>query len=71
MSDAASVIERWWPHLDIEHKHEILSDLDAPLSFAVMDAVTRLSGEPAGETRGARLSEAEKSYIRTQIETVD
>jgi hypothetical protein len=65
-------IERWWPHLDVAHKHEILADLDAPLSSAALEAVFRLNGEfQAAEARDIRLSDREKSYIRTQVESVD
>lgn len=65
-------IERWWPHLDVAHKHEILADLDAPLSSAALEAVFRLNGEfRAAEARDIRLSDAEKGYIRTQVESVD
>lgn len=72
MSDAAGTpIERWWPHLDIKYKHEILEDLDAPLSSPTLDAVSRLSGDEATAVRSIHLSESEKSYIRTQVEAVD
>lgn len=65
-------IERWWPPLDVTFKHEILADLDAPLSPAALEAIFVLSGKalpaPAGSVR---LTAAEQGYIRTQVEAVD
>ena len=63
-------IERWWPHLEIEFKHEILVDLEAPLSSQTLAEVARLCGATI-ETGPATLSEREREYIRTQIEFVD
>lgn len=65
-------IERWWPPLDVAFKHEILADLDAPLSEAALEAVYALSGKapPAG-AGVVRLTVAEQGYIRTQVEAVD
>lgn len=65
-------IERWWPPLDVTFKHEILADLDAPLSPAALEAVYALGGTvpPAG-AGAVRLTAAEQSYIRTQVEAVD
>jgi hypothetical protein len=63
-------IELWWPHLDIEFKHEILGDPDAALSQGALAQVYRLSdGELA--TSPIYLSPADKDFIRTQTELVD
>ena len=63
-------IELWWPHLDIEFKHEILRNPDAALSQGALAQVYRLSdGEPA--TSPVYLSASDKDYIRTQTELVD
>lgn len=71
MSDTAlPPIDRWWPHLEIEFKHEILADLKAPLSDQVLAEVARLSGQPKAPQPMA-LSEQEKDFILTQIEFVD
>lgn len=65
-------IEKWWPHVDIKCKHEILTDLDAPLSQTVLEAVAHITGhEPGTQASPVRLSEREKDYIRTQMEPVD
>lgn len=63
-------IERWWPQLDIEFKHEILADLDAPLSAPALAQLVHLCGEDP-EAGPAALSEREKAFILTQIEVVD
>lgn len=65
MNDRLPPIETWWPELDIEHKHRITEDLDAPLDAEVLDAIGR-SGE-----REVRLSDEEKTFVREQGETVD
>jgi len=71
MSDTAfPAIDRWWPHLDIEFKHEILADLDAPLSRQAVAEVARLC-HTADVKHPVALSEQDKGYIRTQIELVD
>ena len=63
-------IERWWPHLDIDSKHQILADLDTPLSPKTLAEVARLCDSNI-EEGPATLSDREKEYIRTQIEVVD
>lgn len=63
-------IERWWPHLDIDSKHEILADLDAPLSPKTLAEIARLC-DFIIEEGSATLADREKEYIRTQIEVVD
>jgi len=63
-------VERWWPYIDIEFKHEILADLDTPLSEAALAQLSRLCGEPAA-TGSVTLTEREKSFILTQTEFVD
>lgn len=63
-------IERWWPYIDIEYKHEILADLDAPLSEQALTQLSSLCSGPA-VTGSVTLSENEKSYIHTQTEFVD
>jgi len=63
-------IERWWPHIDIEFKHEILADLNTPLSESALAQLYGLCGEPAA-TGSVTLTEREKSYILTQTEFVD
>ena len=63
-------IELWWPHLDIEFKHEILGDPDAALSQGALAQVYRLSdGELV--TSPIYLTAADKDFIRTQTELVD
>ena len=63
-------IELWWPHLDIEFKHEILRNPDAALSQGALAQVYRLSdGELA--TSPVYLSASDKDFIRTQTELVD
>ncbi|TFB53067.1 hypothetical protein [Cryobacterium tagatosivorans] len=58
--------------LDVTFKHEILADLDAPLSPAALEEVFRLSGKASPDLAGSvRLTAAEQSYIRTQVEAVD
>ena len=63
-------IDRWWPHLDIDFKHEILADLDAPLTPKALAEVARLC-DSTFKPGPATLSDPEKDYIRTQIEFVD
>ncbi len=63
-------IDRWWPYLDIDFKHEILANLDAPLSPKALAEVARLC-DSIIEPGPATLSDREKEYIRTQIEVVD
>ena len=63
-------IERWWPHLDIAFKHEILANLDAPLTATTLAELASLCGESA-VPHPDTLSESEKEFIRTQIEFVD
>jgi hypothetical protein len=63
-------IERWWPHLDIDSKHEILADLYAPLSPKTLAEIARLC-DFIIEEGSATLADREKEYIRTQIEVVD
>ena len=63
-------IDRWWPHLDIDFKHEILANLDDPLSTEALAEVARLCDSTI-EPGPAALSDSEKEYIRTQIEVVD
>ncbi|MFC6357121.1 hypothetical protein [Luethyella okanaganae] len=63
-------IERWWPHLNIEAKHELLLNLDEPLSAVVVEQIERVCGRPLPATRTS-LSVSEKDFIRTQIESVD
>ena len=63
-------IERWWPYLDIEFKHEILADLNTPLTAHLLAQVSSLCDEPA-VTGSVTLTEREKTFILTQIEFVD
>ena len=63
-------IELWWPHLDIEFKHEILRDPDAALSQGALAQVYRLCGGQLA-TSPVFLSASDKDFIRTQTELVD
>jgi len=63
-------IELWWPHIDIEFKHEILRDPDAALSPGALGQVAGFADgvAPAGPVY---LTTSDKDYIRTQTELVD
>ncbi|MEO6199845.1 MAG: hypothetical protein ABIX44_01645 [Cryobacterium sp.] len=63
-------IERWWPHIDIEFKHEILRDPDAALSQGALDQMVGFADgvAPVGPVY---LTASDKDYIRTQTELVD
>ena len=70
-------IEVWWPPLSIEFKHQILRDLDAPLSAAALEEIRKRGVEadrPAGADDGydiIKLSPPERGFILTQVEPVD
>ena len=67
MGDQTTEAERWWPHLSIEAKHEILADPTAPLSERVRAEIRdRTGAEPPD-----RLGAADRAFIETQIEAVD
>lgn|GEM_PF-6885069 len=77
MSENAA-IENWWPRLDVDSKHEILRDLDAPLSPRVAHAISGLGAatvngddEDGDGAADMYLSERDKDFIRTQMEAVD
>ncbi len=63
-------IERWWPALSIDAKHELQGNLDAPVGVAVIAEIEELLG--CSITRSEHvLTEADRDFIRTQIEMVD
>ena len=43
MGEQKTDAERWWPHLSIDAKHDILADPAAPLSERGRQASTRLA----------------------------
>jgi hypothetical protein len=63
-------VERWWPHLTIEQKHEIQKDLSAPLSDAVRHEIERIANIELGDSP-LHLSREAQSFIETQSEPVD
>ncbi|WP_448002538.1 hypothetical protein [Agromyces bauzanensis] len=62
-----AAIERWWPHLSIESKHRLLAELGGPIDEKTAAEIESITGAGAPE----RLSEAERQFVRTQIEPVD
>lgn len=66
-----SAIERWWPLLVAESKHEIQSDLDAPLSEETVRRIVEIVGADASGAQEWVLTEKEKDFVRTQGEAVD
>lgn len=70
MSERIIAIERWWPQLDADGKHEIQTDLDAALSAETVARIAEIVGQEIAEMRWL-LTEAEKDFIRTQGEAVD
>lgn len=67
MGERMTDAERWWPHLSIEAKHEILADPAAPLSERARAEIADRIGAEAPERLGA----ADVEFIETQIEAVD
>ena len=67
MGERMTDAERWWPHLSIEAKHEILADPAAPLSERARAEIADRTGAEAPERLGA----ADVEFIETQIEAVD
>ncbi|GAA1808583.1 hypothetical protein [Agromyces neolithicus] len=63
-------IERWWPRLSIDAKHRLLAHLEDPETL--IDAETAVEIEElVGAPVADRLTPAERTFIRTQIEAVD
>ena len=60
-------IERWWPHLSIEAKHRLLTDLDGEIDATTAAEIEAIVGGPVDPS----LSPAERVFIRTQMEAVD
>ncbi|HEU4756138.1 MAG TPA: hypothetical protein VFS72_05720 [Agromyces sp.] len=67
MGEQRTDAERWWPHLSIDAKHAILADPEGELPDSVREEIAARLGEEAPE----RLGEADRAYIRTQVEAVD
>lgn len=67
MGEQRTDAERWWPHLSIDAKHAILADLEGELPDSVREEISAQVGGEAPE----RLGEADRAYIRTQVEAVD
>lgn len=65
-----SAIERWWPPLVAESKHEIQQDLDAALSEETVRRIEAILGREI-EREEWLLTSFEKDFIRTQGEAVD
>ncbi|AMB59819.1 hypothetical protein [Microterricola viridarii] len=70
MNERIVVIERWWPQLSAEGKHEIQADLDAVLSAETVAQIAEITGLEIVEAEWV-LTAAEKDFIRTQGEPVD
>ncbi|PPL17615.1 hypothetical protein [Microterricola pindariensis] len=70
MSERIVAIERWWPLLDADGKHEIQSDLDAALGARTRAQIGEIIGQEIAEVEWL-LTAAEKDFIRTQGEPVD
>ncbi len=75
MSERIVAIERWWPRLDAERKHEIQADLDAALSALTVAQIAEITAQEitAQQLAGGvwLLTATEKDFIRTQGEPVD
>ncbi|GAA1213904.1 hypothetical protein [Rhodoglobus aureus] len=63
-------IERWWPKLTISAKHELLKDLDAQISEAVLNEIESLL-ECSIPRSPQHLNNTERAFIDTQTEVVD
>ena len=62
-------VHLWWPQLTIDAKHALEVQGDASVPTSVRDEIRELTGVTVPE--GARLSDADREYIRTQREAVD
>ena len=62
-------IHQWWPHLTIDAKHALETPSDGSVPSCVREEIRALPGTTVPED--ARLSDADRDYIRTQGEAVD